>query len=68
MDWYKIPLKLKYRSPGTLIKRAGIDPPEGTWVYTCGGGSKSSNSGGNKKRTGQGLGERRRQGWGSVAR
>ena len=41
-----IPLKLKYRQPGRVIKGRAGDPPEGTNVYQAGRfKSKSSNSG-----------------------
>lgn len=38
-----IPLKAKYRIPGRLLKRAGIDPPEGTMVFN-GGRFKATSS------------------------
>jgi hypothetical protein len=41
-----IPLKAKYRIPGAILHRNGIDPPFGTGVYKAGRfKSKSSNSG-----------------------
>lgn len=39
-------LKLKYRQPGAILHRTGIDPPEGTPVFVIGLSSKRSKKGG----------------------
>lgn len=59
---HSILLKLKYRNPNKkLQRRAGIDPPEGTWTYS---GDRfkavTSNAGTKAKRSTAGNGHRRR--------
>jgi hypothetical protein len=36
MGEFLIPLKAKYRIPGRILHREGIDPPFGTGVYSGG--------------------------------
>lgn len=42
-----IGLKAKYRIPGRMLHRLGIDPPYGTMVYIVGISSKRGKKGGN---------------------
>lgn len=56
-----IRLKAKYRIPGRVLHRNGIDPPEGTGVYSAGKfKSKTSNAGKAEKGKGQILKPRRK--------
>jgi hypothetical protein len=61
--------KLKFRNKNRkLLKRAGVDPPEGTWVISGKSyASKTANAGKAQKAV-QGNGHRRRQGLGATAR
>lgn len=57
-----IPLKLKHRNPNArILRRAGVDPPDGTMTFS-GGKHKavSSNAGMKGKRITAGHGVRRR--------
>jgi hypothetical protein len=42
----EFPLKEKYRQPGRTLRRTGVDPPQGTKVFTIGLSSKRSRQGG----------------------
>lgn len=55
------PLKAKYRNSFRLLKRLGIDPPEGTKVYTRGiTRAKSGGNSGSSLKNVRTIGPRRR--------
>lgn len=52
--------KAKYRIPGRILYRAGIDPPFGTGVYNAGRFKSKSSNGAAKEKKGQVLVPRKR--------
>lgn len=52
--------KEKYRNPNRKLHHRGWDPPDGTWTYVAGSHKSPSNHSGEKKKSKQGLGHRRR--------
>lgn len=63
-----IPLKAKYRLPGRLLRRSGIDPPEGTRVYSGGRFAAKPRTNSGKAKQGQIVSCRMKSYWGNVAR
>ena len=55
-----IPLKAKYRIPGRILHRDGIDPPFWTGVYNAGRFKSKSSNAGTKGKSGQTLKPRQR--------
>jgi hypothetical protein len=59
--------KLKYRNPNKrLLKRAGVDPPQGTWVLSGKSLSSKSANSGKAQKARQGTGHRRKAYLGNV--
>jgi hypothetical protein len=63
-----IPLKAKNRLPGRLLKRSGVDPPEGTWVYSGAKGGVYKSRTNPAKKAQLTVAPRMRAYWGSVWR
>lgn len=62
-------LKAKYRRPGRLLKRSGVDPAEGTMTYSAGRfAAKPRTNSGKKAASSQGNGPRMHAYWGAVSR
>jgi hypothetical protein len=61
--------KLKYRNPSRkLLKRSGIDPPEGTWVLSGKSLKSKTENAGKAAKAVQGTGHRRKAYLGNVLR